>query len=294
MISPPDHPPVISIVTPSFNQGEFIRQTIDSVLNQDYPRLDYQVWDGGSSDETLSILRSYGEGLRWQAEPDRGQAQAINKGWAMAKGDIVAWLNSDDLLQPGALSQVGTFFNEHPEVDILYGDCDCMDQNGTVLMPYPAESFDLRKLVLKTINYIPQPATFIRRRVLDKIGMLDETLHYVMDFDYWLRAGIEHNFAYLPAPLAKLRIHAQAKSSADLGRFGAELIKIYHQFFASPNLPDSLRRIRPRAMSNIYYRAAGGSFEAGDLRTARRYAWKSWLFYPVRLRRLWLKLVIGK
>jgi glycosyltransferase involved in cell wall biosynthesis len=289
-----DPMPVISIVTPSYNQGEFIRQTIDSVLSQGYPRLDYQVWDGGSTDGTLAILKSFGEGLRWHSEPDRGQAQAINKGWAKAEGEILAWLNSDDMLCPGALNQAGAYFNEHPEVDILYGECDCMDRNGTVLMRYPTEPFDFRKLVLNTINYIPQPATFIRKRVLDKIGRLDETLSYVMDFDYWLRAGIEHHFAVLPARLAKLRIHPNAKSSADLGKFGAELIHIYHQFYATPNLPNSIRKIQPQAMSNIYYRAAGGAFEAGDLREARRFAWKSWQLNPIRLRRLWFNLVLGK
>ena len=133
------HLPVITIVTPSLNQGEFIRQTINSVLSQDYPGVDYQVWDGGSTDATLSILKAYGDKLRWYSEPDRGQAEAINKGWKKATGEILAWLNSDDLLYPRALNQVSATFNEHPEVDILYGDCDCVDQDGKVLMRYPTE-----------------------------------------------------------------------------------------------------------------------------------------------------------
>jgi glycosyltransferase involved in cell wall biosynthesis len=288
------HPPVITIVTPSYNQGEFIRQTIDSVLSQEYPGLDYQVRDGGSTDGTLSILKSYGDDLKWFSEPDRGQAEAINKGWKKATGEIVAWLNSDDQLCPGALTQVSAFFSEHPEVDILYGDCDCINKEGKTLMRYPTETFNYRKLVLTTINYIPQPTTFIRKRVLDKIGLLDETLHYGMDFDYWLRAGIEHRFEYLPTLLAKLRIHPKAKSSADLDKFGVELTKIYQQFFANPNLPAPLRMIQPQAMSNIYYRAADCSLGSGNLRQARQQAWKSWLYQPTRLRRLWVHLALGK
>ena len=148
--------------------------------------------------------------------------------------------------------------------------------------------------MLTTLNYIPQPATFIRKRVLDKIGLLDETLHYGMDFEYWLRAGIEHRFEYLPALLAKLRIHPKAKSTADLDQFGVELTKIYHQFYANPNLPAPLRLIQAQAMSNIYYRAADCSFGAGNLRQARQQAWKSWRYQPARLRRLWFYLVLGK
>jgi glycosyltransferase involved in cell wall biosynthesis len=286
--------PTITIITPSLNQGMYINDTIDSVLSQNYPALDYQVWDGGSTDETHSILRSYGEALYWFSEPDAGQSNAINKGWRKSRGEIVSWLNSDDSLCPGALQHVGFFFNHHPEVDVLYGDCEIVDQTGKFLQLYPTQPYDFKMLILSTVNFIPQPATFIRRKVLDDIGYLEESLDLVMDFDYWLRAGKTHQFAYTQGRLARLRTHYQAKSIASLENFGKELVQIYTAFFASPDLPADIRPLRAKAMSNIYYRAADCSFWGNQLEDARRFAWKSWQFNPARFRSLWFYLVLGK
>jgi glycosyltransferase involved in cell wall biosynthesis len=286
--------PTITIITPTLNQGMYIKETIDSVLNQGYPALDYQVWDGGSTDQTHSILQSYGKNLCWISEPDRGQSNAINKGWLKSRGDIVAWLNSDDCSYPGALEHVGAFFSQHPEVDMLYGDCEIINEAGKFLQFYPTKPFDFEKLILHTENYIPQPAAFIRKKVLEDIGYLDETLNLVMDFDYWLRAGKAHQIVYIQKRLAQLRTHRQAKSIASLGNFGKELVFIYQKFFASPDLPDYIRPLKQRAMSNIYYRAADCSYWGRQLLDARRFAWKSWQFYPARLRRLWFYLALGK
>jgi len=293
----PSHPeslPTITIITPSLNQGDFIKNTIDSILDQDYPAVEYQVRDGGSTDKTLAILKSYREKLRWFSEPDTGQANAINRGWTQSQGEIVAWLNADDYFDPGALRRVGTYFKDHPEVDVLYGDCDIVDYSGKVLQSYPTQPFDYTKLILFTVNFLPQPATFLRRSVLQHIGYLDESLHYVMDFDYWLRAGKAHRFAFLPERLACLRTHDQAKSIANLGRFGKELVRTYERFFSSPDLPEKIGSLKSRAMSNIYYRAADCSFWAGQLAESRGHALKSWMFYPLRLRRLWFYLALGQ
>ncbi len=290
---PPSQIPIITIITPTLNQGIYIKDTIDSVLYQNYPALDYQVWDGGSTDQTHSILRAYGENLCWFSEPDTGQSNAINKGWRKSQGDIVAWLNSDDCLYPGALQHIGAFFSQHPEVDVLYGDCEIIDQAGKFLQFYPTQPFNFEKLILVAENFIPQPATFIRRKVLEDIGYLDETLHFVMDFDYWLRAGKAHRIAFIKERLARLRTHNQAKSITSLGNFGKELVLIYEKFFSTSDLPDHIRPLKQKAMSNIYYRAADCSFWGGELADARRFALKSWQFYPTRLRRLWLYLALG-
>lgn len=294
LVKNPENLPVITIITPSLNQGGFIKNTIDSVLTQDYPALDYQVRDGVSTDQTLQVLCSYGDRLRWFSEPDKGQANAINKGWQESQGEILAWLNSDDCLHPGALRKVGFFFRDNPDIDVLYGDCDLIDQSGNVLQLYPTQPFDFKNLVLLSVNYIPQPATFFRKRVLEHIGYLDESFNYVMDFDYWLRAGKAHRFVYIRERLASLRIHSQAKSISDLGKWGRELVLLYRKFFNSPDIPKPIRSLRRRAMSNIYYRAADCSFWAGQLAESRWYAWKSWLFYPIRMRRLWFYLVLGR
>lgn len=285
--------PSISLVTPSFNQGSTIRETIESVLGQDYPGLEYFVADGGSKDETVAILQSYGKRFQWVSEPDRGQSHAINKGWGRSQGEIVAWLNSDDLLAPGALQAVGRFFAEHPEIDGLYGDCDYIDGNGQRLSAYPAEPFDYTKLVARTINYLPQPATFIRRRVLETTGGVDEALHYVMDFDLWLRAGLQHSFAYLPVHLAALRVYGAAKSVAGLDRMGDELVQIYRAYFQRPDLPVEIRALQSEALGMIYQRAADCHFWAGKLGSARQLAFKAWQSNAFRFHKLWLYLLLG-
>ena len=286
--------PTLSIVTPTLNQGDFIQATIASVLGQAYPALDYLIKDGGSIDQTLSILAGYETRLRWTTGPDRGQSAAINQGWKLSRGDIIAWINSDDIYYPGALLQVGEFFMHHPEIDLLYGDCDYIDEQGTVLGSYPTRPYDYLTLVQDTHNYLPQPAVFMRRPLLDQIGCLDESLHYVMDFDYWLRAGLQHRIGYLPVRLAALRIHQSAKSIAWLGKFSGELVLIYEKLFSRNDLPASVKAIESTAMSNIHHRAADCAFWAGQLSQARRYALRSWRYAPFRIRRLWAYLVLGQ
>jgi glycosyltransferase involved in cell wall biosynthesis len=263
------------------------------VLGQDYPGLEYFVADGGSKDDTVVILQSYGEQFQWVSEPDRGQSHAINKGWGRSQGEIVAWLNSDDRLAPGALQAVGRYFAEHPEIDGLYGDCNYINGRGQRLSAYPAEPFDYPKLVASTINYLPQPATFIRRKVLETTGGVDEALHYVMDFDLWLRSGLRHSFAYLPQRLADLRVYGAAKSIAGLDRMGNELIQIYQAYFQRQDLSFEIRALQSEALGMIYQRAADCHFWAGKLVSARRLAFQAWRANPRRFHKLWLYLLLG-
>jgi glycosyltransferase involved in cell wall biosynthesis len=274
----------VSIVTPSFNPGPFLRETIASVLDQDYPHVEYLVMDGGSTDGTLELLRGYGDRLRWLSEPDDGQTVAINRGWRLTGGEIVAWLNADDTYRPGAVRAVADYFAAHPAVDVLYGDCDYTDACGRTVERYPTRPFSYRELVRSTINYLPQPATFIRRRAVEAVGSLDESLHYVMDFEYWLRLGMQHRIAYLPACLATLRLHAGAKSVHAVERFGPELIRVYQHLFASPRLPARVRAIERQAMSNVYYRAASIALWSGHARQARAYALRAWRYAPLNVR----------
>lgn len=286
--------PSIALVTPTRNQGGFIRQTIDSVLTQAYPRLEYLVVDALSTDQTIEILNSYGDSFRWVSEADTGQTNAINKGWRMTSGEIIAWLNSDDLLSPGALHKVGVFFLENPSVDIAYGDCDYIDENGNFLQKYPTQAFDKLSLITGTINYIPQPATFIRRRVLQSIGPLNESLHYVMDYDYWLRAAVlGRKFVYVPELWAALRLHSSAKSVASLNKFGEELVTIYENLFQQPSLPSELQKQKQKTLAKIFFRATDSAFWAGDIGMARKYALRSWICSPLKPRRLWFYLLLG-
>ncbi len=284
----------ISIVTPSFNQGKFIRRAINSILDQDYPDLELLVMDGGSTDETLSILAEFAERISWRSEADRGQSQAVNNGWRLASGEVLGWINSDDLLLPGALQTVADYFQNHLEAQWLYGKCHYIDAVGRYLRDYPARSYNFDHLVKNVQNFIPQPAVFFRRQALGEIGFLNEDLHFVMDLDFWLRFGLRSPAHYLDVPLACLRVHQDAKSIAAFEKFSRELIEVIQAFFARPDIPENIMRLKRESLSNAFLLAADMNFWAGNLLSARRYAMQSWKLRPFRLRRLTLYLLLGK
>ena len=286
-----DRRPLVSIITPSFNQGRFVRETIASVLWQDYPDLEYLVVDGGSTDGTLNALRNLGDRVRWISEPDRGQADAINKGWRMARGEILAWLNADDIYRRGAIARAVAFFEEHPEVDLVYGDCDYIDEEGKTIGKHRARAASSADILCSPVSIIAQPATFIRRRVLQTVGYLDESLHCLLDTEYWMRVAAAHRLGYVPTCLAAFRVHGGSKTGRLAAQFDAEREVVYERFFAAPGLPDHLRRLRRKAMSTVYWRIANTRFLAGDVRQARRYALAGWKQLPWRLGRTQLKVL---
>ncbi len=287
-----DAGPLVSVVTPSYNQGQFISQTIESVLGQEYPRLEYLVVDGASTDNTLEVLKGYGSRLRWISERDRGQSSAINKGWRQTRGEIIGWLCSDDTYLPGAIARVAAYLQEHPDVDLVYGDCDYVDEEGRKISPYPTRPYEYRSLVCSTWDYIPQPATFFRRRLLESVGYLDEDLQFVMDLDFWLRVGVGHTMRYIPGRLATYRIHPRSKTIGSVRKSSPELLAVYKSLFARPDLPRAIRRLRGRSLSNAYYRAANYYFLSGDVVAGRQHAIRGWQLSPMNLRRVFFKIVL--
>jgi glycosyltransferase involved in cell wall biosynthesis len=218
--------PLVSIITPSFNQARFIRQTIESVLAQDYPRIEYFVVDGGSTDGTVDILRGYDGRLSWSSERDRGQADAINRGFRHAKGEILAWLNSDDTYLPGAVSAAVSHLVQHRDCAMVYGDGFLIDERGEVTGRFPAtEPFNLWKLVYVS-DYILQQTTFFRRSAIEAVEYLDEGLHWGLDWDLFIKLGKQFRVDYLPREMANLREYTTTKTSAGGRRRLAELAAI--------------------------------------------------------------------
>lgn len=214
----------VSVITPSLNQGRFIQTTIRSVLSQEVTErgVEYVVVDGCSTDNTIDVLRRYRDRLSWVSESDGGQADAVNKGLRMTSGEVIGWLNSDDVFYPGALAAVARFMEEHPDVDVVYGQADHVDAHDAVMAPYDVGAWDYERLLQEC--YLCQPATFFRRRVVERFGGLDARLQYCMDYEYWIRlAQGGARFALLDQKLAGSRMYPENKTLGDRVRVHSEI-----------------------------------------------------------------------
>lgn len=249
--------PRVSLVTPSYNQGEFLEDAVLSVLHQGYPDLEYFIMDGASTDRTREILEAYASRLTyWESVPDRGQAHAINKGWRRATGKYLWWLNSDDMLMPGALFEAAAFLEAHPEVDLVYGDQVRIAGDGRPIDVYTYPPFDFAAFELGKPD-VSQPGALMRAEVLARVGYLDETLHYLMDLDYWRRMALAGcRLAHVGRPLALFRIYDQAKTLAGSPRAAEERAILNERLFADPRLPPTIAENKSRVTSLMHiYRA---------------------------------------
>jgi glycosyltransferase involved in cell wall biosynthesis len=265
--------PLVSVVTPTYNQAAFLRDTIESVLTQDYPAIEYQIIDDGSTDETPSILKEY-EGRCWiERHDNRGQTPTINKGWERAQGEILTWLNSDDTFLPGAVSTAVSYLHEHPDVGIVFGDTLFTNPDGSPIERSPNRSgFSYDWFVRHCENPIPQPSAFIRRRVVADVGLLDPYFYYFMDWDYWLRAGVNHRIEYFPELLSTYRLHAESKTIAQANKAAPELEYMYKKFFAQDDLPPQIRAMESEAMVNMLFTTGGYYITGGDRKAASQIA----------------------
>lgn len=277
--------PLVSIITPCFNSARFLEQTIESVLTQDYEPIEYIVIDGGSTDGSLDILKKYGARLQWVSERDSGQSEAINKGFRRARGAIRSWVNADDLLTPGAVRTVAGYFQAHPDVHFLYGDVEAIDEKG--------RSYGLRRSVqpcsFETLvnedDSIVQPGAFWRAELWAAIGELDEKLHFMMDYDYWIRASRQFKLARVPFTLARERLYGTAKTfKGGLERYGE--LESMPKAYGGAGVP---QRFKPEVAAG-YLGYAWGQARQGHWDEARASFAKAQRIKPPLLR-FWIYLV---
>ena len=221
--------PKISIITPSYNQGRFIEETIKSVLDQGYPNIELIIIDGGSTDNTVEILKKYDGKIKWVSEKDRGQSDAIIKGFMVASGEILTWLCSDDIYLPGALSKIAGHFEANPKLALLFGKSHYIDEAGKLVGEYPTGEFDHEEMA--TFNMISQPSAFFTKEAYINSGGLDVELTYAMDYDLWLRITKEGRVEYIPEFLSSYRLHDKSKTVSN-----------FHALKQSKEILDTVRK----------------------------------------------------
>jgi glycosyltransferase involved in cell wall biosynthesis len=221
--------PLVSIITPSYNQAAFLESTIRSVLEQDYPNLEYILVDGGSTDGSVDIIHRYADQLAWWvSEKDGGQTDAINKGFARAKGDILAWLNSDDTYQPHAVAEAVEFLRSHTEFGMVYGDANFINESGRVIGRFPAAQTDYKRLQRGYVH-IPQQASFWRADLWRRVGPLDPSFYFAMDYDLWVRVARVSKLFYHQRLWANFRLHTQGKTVTADDRCWPEMLRVHYR-----------------------------------------------------------------
>ncbi|NJC95285.1 MAG: glycosyltransferase [Anaerolineae bacterium] len=277
---------LVSVITPSFNQARYLEQTIQSVLGQDYPRLEYIVIDGGSTDGSVAVIEKYADKLAWWvSEKDSGQAEAINKGLARAGGGIVAWLNSDDYYLPDAISSAVKMFEANPDVVMVYGDMLAVDEHGQTINALKYKQLSLEDLLCFQI--IGQPSVFFRREVLEQTGTLDTNFLFLLDQHLWIRIAQHGKILHVDQIWSAARYHAQAKNRAKAAEFGREAFRILDWAGKQPGLAEAVSGVERRARASAHRVDARYLLDGGKSASALA-AWFRALFIhpPTALARL--------
>ena len=279
-------PLVISIITPSFNQSQFLEEAILSVVNQDYDHIEYIIIDGGSTDGSLDIIRKYHDRLKcWVSEPDSGQSEAINKGWKKATGDMIAWLNADDSYCTDAFSTVANIFAEYPDTILVHGAANTYDQSFKDILftsyPFDMDPYDM---IAGCGGVTTQPSVFIRRSVLDEVGYLNPDLHYIMDWEYWIRIGFHygnHRFCKTDSILSNNRDWPGTKTNRGWNDICEENRRVLHDIFERHQDNENLMRIRSAAYRSSHRKQAELARMNGHPLGALRHVYSSLIIEPL-------------
>jgi len=265
--------PLVSIVTPSYNQAAYLEATIRSVLEQDYEPIEYVVVDDGSTDGSVEIVQRY-EGRLTAAirQENAGQVAALNRGFARTSGAYMGYLNSDDTLLPGAVARMAAELEADPSLLLVYGDALYTDEHGRQTGYLPAREFDVPAMVRACDNHVVQPSTLWRREAWERFGPLNEDGWYFFDFEFFLRFPPER-VKRIPEPLSTYRIHSEAKSTGAAGtRLARDHARLAETFFAGDALPEAARPVARQGRASAYLLGAEFAYDALDLPLARRYA----------------------
>lgn len=267
--------PKVSIVTPSYNQAQYLEKTIRSVLLQGYPNLEYWVIDGGSTDGSVNIIKKYEPWLSgWVSENDKGQSDAINKGLLRSTGDIFGWLNSDDCYLQDCIATTVKEFLKQPLVGMIYSNVQIIDENDRYLKLFPRRCYNFADQLTQRMT-IPQPAAFWNRQVMDKVGLLRTDLCYAMDYEYWIRIGRNYKIIGLEKPMAQFRQTTTSKGGTQSSGWGAEYLKILDDIYSMRALPPEILKLKGKAYAGAYYRGAVGYLTAYNISKARAWMRKS-------------------
>jgi glycosyltransferase involved in cell wall biosynthesis len=282
--------PLVSIITPSFNQSQYLEVAIRSVLNQDYPHIEYIVMDGGSTDGSVDILKKYDTQLDyWRSESDQGQADAINQGLGMAKGEIVAWINSDDAYMPGAISEAVRALEQFPRAGMVYGDGIMVGSELEVLDKHFYPQLDLVDLL--SFDVLLQPAVFMRKYVLDEVGYLDPIYNLILDHELWVRIASRYPIKHVSSFWALERTHHQAKTIALSEQFVSEAERMIQRAEESDFLGQVVAENRRRVYAGLGVFSARRLIDAKRHREALGHITAAIFKHPLTVARYWYKWV---
>jgi glycosyltransferase involved in cell wall biosynthesis len=271
--------PLVSIVTSTYKHEKYLRRTIDSVLNQDYPNVEYIVINDGSPDGTEEVLKSYGDRLYWSTQENIGEVPTLNRGIKMAKGSLVGKLSSDDYLYPNYVSEVVKQFLNDPDLIVVYTDFDLVDENDALIMSIKKQDYDAVNAVRDHLC-LPGPATLFRKELFDQLGGFHTGFRILFDMDFWWRSSLFGKIGHLPVELSAFRQHGNSQSNAGGMLMASETIQCVERFYSTSPMPKEFRKVKRQAFSNAYYAAGSHCVQSKNIKEAKSYYLKSLFYSP--------------